>query len=177
MRALRAGPPGPGLSGLPGRSLEGPPDGFDFYHNSGSRTRQEISGSPGQAPTIRRMSLSMNTDDIRNHARTITNVACEAWSDYSNLRGYLADRYNDPHPDVTGWLRSKGCVFVDGVPEEEAWQERCWTAWEALDAALRDFDAESDEITQIVYEEALADGEPWAEEAYEHRQGLEPERP
>lgn len=61
-------------------------------------------------PTLR------TTDDVRNPVRIITNVACEAWSDYSNLRGYLADRYGDPHPDVTEWLQSKGCGFVDGVP-------------------------------------------------------------
>jgi hypothetical protein len=42
-------------------------------------------------------------------------------------------------------------------------------AWHAIHDVLAAYDAESDEITQAVYEEALADGEPWAEEAYEHR--------
>jgi hypothetical protein len=138
---------------------------------------KKVWASPGQAPTVRRMGLSMNTDDIRIPARILREVAGEAWSDYANLRGYLSDRYGDPHPDVTGWLKSKGCVFVDGVPEEEAWQERFWDAWHALFGVLEAYDEAYDEITQIVYEEALADGEPWAEEAYEHRQGLEPDHP
>jgi hypothetical protein len=101
----------------------------------------------------------------------MSEVVSEAWTDYANLRGYLADRYNDPHPDVTGWLKSKGCVFVEGVPEEEAWQERFWVASEALRDVLREYDAESDEIIQAVYEDALADDVPWAVEAYEHRNG------
>lgn len=96
-------------------------------------------------------------------------VAGEAWTDYANLRGYISDRYGDLQPDVTGWLKSKGCVFVEGIPEEEAWQERFWVASEGLRAVLEVYDAESDEINQAVYEEALADGEPWAEEAYEAR--------
>lgn len=98
-------------------------------------------------------------------------VAGEAWTDYANLRGYISDRYGDPHPDVSGWLKSKGCVFVEGVPEEEAWQERFWVASEGLRAVLEAYDAESDELIQVVYEDALADGVPWAVEAYEHRNG------
>lgn len=111
----------------------------------------------------------MNTDDIRNPLQDMAEVVGEAWTDYANLRGYLSDRYGDPNPDVTGWLLSKGCVFVEGVPEEEAWQERFWAASEDLRAVLAAYDAESDGITQTVYEEALADGEPWAEVAYEVR--------
>jgi hypothetical protein len=113
----------------------------------------------------------MNTDDIRIPLRSMAEVVSEAWTDYANLRGYLSDRYGDPTPDVTGWLQSKGCVFVEDVPEEEAWQERFWAASEDLRAVLAAYDAESDQITQIVYEEALADGEPWADEAHEARSG------
>lgn len=116
----------------------------------------------------------MNTDDIRNLLGDMRDAHANIACDLNTLRVYLAQRYGDTDPDPLAYL-SKGRATTR---EQQArygttyeWEGRFWDAWHAIHDLLQEYDTESDEITQIVYEEALADGEPWAEEAYEHRIG------
>lgn len=46
---------------------------------------------------------------------------------------------------------------------------RFWQGFHAVRAAMEAYEAETDEINDALYEEALVNGEPWAIEAYDHR--------
>lgn len=111
----------------------------------------------------------MNTDDIRIPGRLLRDIFLECCQSYENLRGYVADRYDDPEPDVNAWLREKGAAYVEDVAKADAWHDRFFEAFRLMGGALREYDAESDEIVQVVYEDALLDGAGWAEEAHESR--------
>jgi hypothetical protein len=58
------------------------------------------------------------------------NVFGECLSDYERLRGYVALRHGDRDADprtVAHWLADNGHgLFVEGVPEADAWRERFW---------------------------------------------------
>jgi hypothetical protein len=116
--------------------------------------------------------LSMNTDDIRNLLGPIIHAFSRTVQEYATLRAYVSHRYGEPDPDLTAWLMTVGGAYVDpeSVPKAAEWDQMFYEAWHGLHVLLNDYDAESDEITQVVYEEALTDGEPWAEEAHERRQ-------
>lgn len=54
----------------------------------------------------------------------------ECLSDYERLRGYVARRYGDKDADprtVAHWMADNGHgLFVEGVPEADAWRARFW---------------------------------------------------
>ena len=53
----------------------------------------------------------------------------ECISDYERLRGYLALRYGDrsTQREINKWMADNGGgLFVEGVPEADAWRERYW---------------------------------------------------
>lgn len=95
----------------------------------------------------------------------------EAIQGYAELRAYLADCHGEPEPDIISWLRSKRAVYVDpqGVPKAKEWEDAFYEGFWAVSNFLTDYDAESDEIAAVVYEEGLLNDEPWAVEAHERR--------
>jgi hypothetical protein len=118
----------------------------------------------------------MNTDDIRIPLRSMRDAFALTVAELTELRRYLAERYGDREPDPLAYLtKGRGSSLNDRNSYERGGD--FWGAWHALFGVLEAYDAESDEVTEAVYEEALINGEPWAEEAYEIRQGVEPERP
>lgn len=69
----------------------------------------------------------MSEEELR-HERV--EVFGECLSDYERLRGYVALRHGDRNADpstVAHWLADNGHgLFVEGVPEADAWRARYW---------------------------------------------------
>jgi hypothetical protein len=105
-------------------------------------------------------------------------VFVEVISDYERLRGYMALRHDDNigNSETAQWLADNGHgLFVEGVPEADDWRERYWpetassAPTEIPPGASNPWTEEADEITEIIYEDALIEGEPWAEESHAYR--------
>ena len=93
---------------------------------------------------------------MSEHERT--EVFGECISDYERLRGYVNRRYGDTltQREINAWMAENGYgLFVEGVPEADAWRDRFWSDHEP--------DDEPSEITQE-YEHrygARADCQSW----------------
>ena len=111
---------------------------------------------------------------LRHLRQERRDVFVDCISDYERLRGYLVLRYNDnsTNSEVATWLAENGGgLIVEGVPEADEWRERFWPSpsTQPDNQGQRLTDDEVDEMVQGQYEEALVDGEPWAEESFAYR--------
>lgn len=89
----------------------------------------------------------MDTDDIRTPLKQMR----DAFMEFDRFRSNEARHILWHSYDVAG---------------------RFWDGFHAVMDQLKAIDAESDEITEAIYEDALCDDEPWAVEAHEYRRNL-----
>ena len=96
---------------------------------------------------------------------------------YSDLRCYVADKYGewDPRENVIAWMREKQVAVgadrtrTEGVPEVERIEMQFWEGWHGLAELILEEEDVADQITNVTYEEALVNEEPWAIETHEAR--------
>ncbi len=86
--------------------------------------------------------MTMNTDDIRMGMRQ------------------MRDAFMEFHSFRCGAAR-----HIEGFDSYAA-AGRFWQGWHEVMGALKEYYAESDAIADLIYEEALVNGEPWALEAH-----------
>ncbi len=95
----------------------------------------------------------MNTDDIRLPCRQMR----DAFDQLTQAYGTMLDRLGELEPGTER-------------PDVAALTTQFAGGWAAVGLALAEYDVESDEIVGAIYEDALAEEEPWALEAFEARQ-------
>ena len=76
------------------------------------------------------LELREERDALREALHERTEIFGECISDYERLRGYVARRHGDVEADprtVAHWMADNGGgLFVEGVPEADAWRARFW---------------------------------------------------